>query len=405
MIGAAMKRKILYIEGCRDGTVGGSHTCLYSLVVNLDKKKYQPEVVFYQEHYYAEKLRGFGITVHILKNVRPVNFEIFFKKKNIQNKILIQSLLPLQKLLNFYIFVRQSFILSRCIKKRNVNIDHLNNSMNTNHDWMLAAKIAGVKLISHERGITDHLSRTAALLVNKVDYFVCMSKIISKPIIKNENLMNKTAVVYDGIDISKINITTDPNNIKLLYGIEDNNPIIGVIGNIKQWKGQETVVRATSILKKRWSSIRCMLVGDYNDKDFYKINLDKIIKELEINGNIIFTGFQSNPLDFINVMDVVVHASLQPEPFGMVNLEAMCMKKAIISTNIGGPVEIFNDGNDGILIEPGNPDLLANKLALLLDNPELRKNMGDKSYKKVMGKFTIKETVNRIDEIYDDVCG
>ena len=79
-------------------------------------------------------------------------------------------------------------------------------------------------------------------------------------------------------------------------------------------------------------------------------------------------------------MDVVVHSSIQPEPFGMVNLEAMFMKKPVVATNMGGPTEIFNDGEDGILIEPGNPVLLAQKISVLLDNPEVRGQNRDKRH-------------------------
>ena len=90
--------------------------------------------------------------------------------------------------------------------------------------------------------------------------------------------------------------------------------------------------------------------------------------------------------------------------FGMVNLEAMYMKKPVVATNMGGPTEIFDDGEDGILIGPRNPDLLVRKISELLENPELREKMGQKAYEAVIGRFKISDTVRRIEEAYEEVC-
>jgi len=146
-----------------------------------------------------------------------------------------------------------------------------------------------------------------------------------------------------------------------------------------------------------------LIVGGTIEGDSYKAKLDRIIVELQIGENVIFTGFQNNPADFLNVMDVVVHSSIQAEPFGMVNLEAMYMKKPVVATDMGGPREIFNDGEDGFLIEPGNPALLAQKISVLLDNPELRGRIGQRAHEEVMARFNISDTVRRIEECYEEI--
>jgi glycosyltransferase involved in cell wall biosynthesis len=140
------------------------------------------------------------------------------------------------------------------------------------------------------------------------------------------------------------------------------------------------------------------------DRDPYREKLGQIIKELAIEKNIVFCGFQNNPSDFVNVMDVVVHSSITPEPFGMVNLEAMYMKKPVVATNMGGPTEIFNDGEDGVLIEPGNPEILARRISALLDNPELRREIGEKAFEKIMHVFRISDTVDQVEKIYKEIC-
>lgn len=88
----------------------------------------------------------------------------------------------------------------------------------------------------------------------------------------------------------------------------------------------------------------------------------------------------------------------------MVNLEAMYMKKLVVATNMGGPREIFDDGEDGILIEQQNPGLLARKISLLLENPELGREMGQKAHEALIGKFKISDTASLIVESYEKMC-
>lgn len=397
-------KKILYVEGCRDGTVGGSHTCLFSMVANLDRQMYSPVVIFYDDHGVAAKLRNIGIETHIFRKVAPLDFRLMLKNAIPSLKRITPVLLPLQKSLNFiFSFIRPALLYACYIKRNGIDIVHLNNSINSNHDWMVAAKLSGVKIISHERGINEKIFRTSRYLGNKIDLLICVSKAISYPLIKHGFTDSKIRVIYDGIDFSRIKIRTGPEKIKEEYGLKNDDPVIGVVGNIKAWKGQETVIRATGILKNVWPGIKCLLVGGTIDGDPYKEKLEQIIVELHIEENVIFTGFQDNPADFLNVMDVVVHSSIQPEPFGMVNLEAMYMKKPVVATNMGGPTEIFNDGEDGILIEPGNPVLLAQKISALLDNPEVRDRIGQKAHEDVIARFNISDTVRRIEEAYEEI--
>lgn len=399
-----MTINVLYVEGCRDGSVGGSHISLYSLVKNIDNVIIHPIVVFYNNHFIAEKLRNLNIDVYIFKNYAPINLKLMLNRKSpLLNKILI-LLLPLQKAFNFFwYFFRPSLIYAFFLKKNDINIVHLNNSLNSNHEWMFAAKIARVKLISHERGISENLSFTSKLFGNNADLIICISKQIRNVLIEQGINEKKTIVVYNGIDTLLIRPIVKPEEVKTQLNININDPIIGVVGNIKTWKGQETVVYATAILKNKWPNIRCLFIGDKNYKDPYIFNLEHIIRKLKIEENVIFTGFKENPADFLNIMDIVVHSSIKPEPFGRVNIEAMYMKKPVVSTNIGGPTEIFEDGVDGILIEPSNPILLADKISLLLENIELRKTICQNAYKKVMKKFLITEITEQIEKLYENL--
>ena len=212
--------------------------------------------------------------------------------------------------------------------------------------------------------------------------------------------------IHCGIDLNRYHILKTPDELRKEYHIGNDSPVIGVVGNIKDWKGQETVVRATQIVKQVFPHVRCVLVGGTSDRNLYYLEmLRELCKRLSLTENVIFTGFQNNPIDFMNLMDVVIHSSIKPEPFGIVNLEAMYLKKPVISTKIGAPIEIFEDGKSGILVEPGNPQELAEACILLLKDREKAKAMGMAAYERLTKKFTLEKNVQKTEELYDTILG
>jgi len=143
-------------------------------------------------------------------------------------------------------------------------------------------------------------------------------------------------------------------------------------------------------LVKNFPGIRCLLVGAVTDSDReYREGLERVIREAGIGENVIFAGFQRNPIDYMRLMDVVVHTSVHAEPFGIVNLEAMSLSKPLISTTIGGPAEVVINGETGVLIDPGKPDLLAEAVARLLRDPAGAAEMGRLGHARLHAEFTL----------------
>ena len=122
--------------------------------------------------------------------------------------------------------------------------------------------------------------------------------------------------------------------------------------------------------------------------DYYRDKLDHIIKENKLNQHIIFTGFQENVANYINLMDIIIHSSILPEPFGRVILEAMSLKKPIIATNFGAPPEIIKNGETGFLVPPGDHIELYRTINRLLVQPDLSIKMGLQGYNLLLEKLT-----------------
>lgn len=396
-------KRVLYVEGCRDGTVGGSHTCLYSMVTHLSRERFHPVVAFYDDHYVAENLRRQGVETLIVRRFDPISWPAGPAGHPRAGRLDLPAVLLRKAVILSWCLLAAGAAYARFLKTRRIELLHLNNSVATNHEWMLAAKIARVKVLTHQRGISEHPSRTERFFARRLDAVICISKALCAELARRGVRAEKLRVIYDGIDPERVRPARTSTAVRRSFDVPPDSPVIGVVGNIKEWKGQETVVRATAVLRRTWPDIRCLLVGGTVQGDPYKNRLDQVIQELDIGENVIFTGYQKNPFDLMGIMDVVVHASIAPEPFGMVNLEAMCLKRPVVSTNIGGPTEVFRDGQDGILIEPGDADLLARKVSALLADPAGRARMGEKAFETVARRFGIADTVQRIEQTYEEI--
>ena len=97
----------------------------------------------------------------------------------------------------------------------------------------------------------------------------------------------------------------------------------------------------------------------------------------------------------MNLMDIVIHPSILPEPFGIVNLEAMSLGKPVISMKIGAPLEIYENGVSGILVEPENPRELAGAIKKLLGDPDYARQIGSKGYDRLNEKFTLQKNIDQ----------
>jgi glycosyltransferase involved in cell wall biosynthesis len=178
--------------------------------------------------------------------------------------------------------------------------------------------------------------------------------------------------------------------------------VIGILGNIREWKGQETVVRATAQLRSKFPNIVCLLVGDTAQADsHYEVMLRKFIAEHGLERNVLFTGYKKHVADYIQIMDIVIHASIDPEPFGRVLIEAMAMRKPLIGSHGGAVPEIVEQGVTGMTFTPGDSQALAQYVTQLLSDTASRREMGERAFARLTEHFHVQANVARTQEIYE----
>lgn len=177
--------------------------------------------------------------------------------------------------------------------------------------------------------------------------------------------------VYPGVDLSQAKeiSTISAKAMRQKLGISEEGPIIGMATRLQQWKGVHVFIDAIpKILEKYPTALFPIIGGEHYSEKEYLLFLQERIRALGIEAQTKILGFKKNPLEWMQAMDIVVHAS-KDEPFGMVVVEAMALGKPVIAGSHGGPPEIITPGIDGLLSAYGDSEKLAENILAYLNDP------------------------------------
>lgn len=174
--------------------------------------------------------------------------------------------------------------------------------------------------------------------------------------------------------------------------------IIGYAGRLVAEKGVDVLIHAAAILHKQNIPFKLCLAGTGNPD--YVNRLKEIVKQEQIEDNVIFLGFIDDMDSFINKIDIGVVPSVWKEPCSLMLLEYMANGKAIISTNNGGQPEVIDSGENGILIDPSDAEALAESLKVLINDSKMRTRIGQAAKEKFETQLSFDKFVERTLDVY-----
>jgi glycosyltransferase involved in cell wall biosynthesis len=197
-------------------------------------------------------------------------------------------------------------------------------------------------------------------------------------------------VVRPGVDLHRFR--PDPQagaRLRQEAGIPFAEPVIGIFGRLQRWKGQHVFLRAAALVAGRGVRFTAVVAGGtlFDIEPEYAEELKALAGTGQLAGRVRFLGNIANPQDWMNACDVVVHASIEPEPWGLVVAEAMACGRAVIASSAGGPLEMIEHKRTGWLVEPGDEVALAAWLEILLSNPNLRAELGASARAHALAAF------------------
>ena len=378
-----------------DGTIGGSHYCLLYLIENLDRSQFEPVVLFYEDHALVPRFRAAAET-HVCTPPMPVRWGSGSRRSWV-----FLPLVLARRAVNLVKFAHTVVEHISFLKRNRIALVHQNNSVTRHRDWMCAAFLAGVPCVASERGLNPRYTMLDRAYARRLALIIPVSRWIMDHMVKRGVSPANIRVMYDGLDPGTIKIARSAGAVRDTYHVRPDQPVIGIVGNIREWKGQETVVRALIEVAKVYSDVVCFFVGAATPGDkSYQNRLHALIKEAGIEDNVRFTGYQPDSASFLNMMRLVIHASVQPEPFGMVVLEAMAQRKAVIGSRAGGVIEMVVEGETGYTFPPGDSATLSVRIIELLNNPDQAAQMGEEGYKRLISSFTLHRYMDEIHTTY-----
>ncbi len=379
---------ILFVEIASDGTVGGSHTCLFNLVSNLNRDKYKCHIAFYQTNSYVDKFENIAVPVHII-DLKPIT----------HGNIIIR------KMRNWYgLIYKHREKLCNILQQNKIDLVVLNNTINCSNDIVSVCNKNRIPIIAYERGYLEYTG-LGIRLTNRIFASIAVSRAVESNM-KKQRCAARTHVIYDGMPVhDKINHRGGRNNAEIKYEIDvpEDSIVVGIVGNIRVWKGQEYFVRAFLSLGEKYKNMYGLVIGAHGPDDIEYLNsIKRIAESSEVGKRLRFLGFRDDVPELMRMMNVFIHASIEPEPFGMVLLEAMLYKVPVIATNLGGPIEILEKGCYGILVPPRDVDAIVAGVEKYLGNSTFREDVVKKAQKRVIEAFDQRKTVEMVEELFHE---
>lgn len=384
--------KILYFHPSNE--LYGADRSLLRLVKSLDKNLYTPYVVIPNDLMYEGLL-----TAELLQNNIP------FKELNLG--ILRRKYFNLKGMgLLFYHSISSAIQLATFARQEKYNLIHSNSTAVITGG--LVSRLTGIPHIWHVREIITEPVWFNKIIAADLNTFADTVIAVSGPtkdklVTANPKLANKTVVVHNGLDFSRfaeIN-QKDVDNLRRKWMLSDNAIVVGMVGRISAWKGQEFLVEAMVPVLKQNPNARLVLVGgNVPGERSYKENLVALIGRTGLDRQIIIEGFRSDIPTVLSAFDIFVLPSTRPDPFPTVILEAMAVGKPVVATNHGGAIEQVENNVTGFLVSPDNPLEMTIVLDKLAKDSMLQKQMGEAGYNRVNKYFTVEKYVNDIQQLY-----
>tara|TARA_R110001592_G_scaffold122742_1_gene329771 strand:+ start:8613 stop:9788 length:1176 start_codon:yes stop_codon:yes gene_type:complete len=370
----------------------GSDKVMLQLASRLDKNVFQPIILLPETGPLEKELEKVGVEYHITPTIK-ISRSTFTLKGLIKLPLgLIHSIRSIDALL----------------ENRKVDVVHSNTlAVLSGAFW---AKLRRVPHVWHVHEIIERPSivrRAYALLLHLfADKVMCNSHATAEHLYKDKlSLRGKSVVVWNGLDVTDEITAGTKGNLRKELSLKADDVLVTLVGRINRWKGQRLLIAAAGeLVNAGYKNVKYLIVGGPPPGNSrYLEELEQDISNSPAGLDISIIPFTNDIWPIWGATDIAVVPSTEPEPFGMVALEAMAARKPVVASSFGGLVEIVVDGVTGCLFEPGNAIALAGELEILIKSDRKRIEMGEAGYARLQKVFSINNYVMSIEDIYHEL--
>jgi glycosyltransferase involved in cell wall biosynthesis len=354
--------------------VGGVEKTLLSLLPRLKKEGFDVSVCcLYKRDDLAKDMERMGIPIHFIGMRPQIDFDLRY--------------------------LRGIYKLIKFLKKEKIQIVHTH-MYKANTPGRIAAIFARVPvIIVNEHNIDDWKNPfqifTDRVLANFTSKIVTVSDAVRKFYIKKGIPAHKLITIHNGVDLDRFKVNVDADRKKEEFGINSSDFVVGTISRIEPQKGHKYLIDAASTVRKEFPNVKFLIVGTGSLKN----KLKKYVKNKGLEKDIIFTDKRKDIPEILSIMDVFALPSLR-EGFSISLLEAMAAGRVVVATDVGGNLEVIDNGENGFIIPANSPRILAEKIIKILKDQKLRNRIGKNAQEKVR-EFSIDNMASKTMELYN----
>jgi glycosyltransferase involved in cell wall biosynthesis len=318
-------------------------------------------VVLAEDGPLTEKLRRAGISHEVL--------ELHDGARNAPRSRVSLRRPPLREAVSSAAYVLR---LARRLRRLRPDIVHANSLKSLLYGGV-AGRLAGIPVVwhVHDRIATDYLPADAVRLVGR------LARVLPSAVIANSReTLQRLEEASGGLHVPRA-IVYDPVDLEPHERSARVSPLrVGILGRLAPWKGQHLFIDAFARAFGDGSETAAVIGAPLFGEDSYAESLERTAAALGISKRVEFAGFRDDIAAELAELDVLVHASLIPEPLGQVVQEGMRAGLPVVAAGAGGPAEVIDDGRNGLLYPMGDAAALGEALVTLARSPDLRAQVG-----------------------------
>lgn len=364
------RRPIRVMHLIEDLENGGAERLVVNLVQALDTEKFRAAVgCLTRKGRMAAEVERAGIPLHAMHKRPGVDFSLLVR-------------------------------LVRCMRRQRIDIVHCH--VFTANLWgRIAAMLAGVPvLITHEHSSftldSSTRLRLERVLIRRTAKAITVSENLRQAFIEHGELpADRFETIHNGLRDQPAPSATRVEQIRHELQLDRFKQIVGTVGRLEWRKNYPLLLEAFAGVLPHHPEVGLLIVGSGPEAQ----RLEHKVRELRLSGNVVFAGHRSEVPALLAQMDVFCMSSLT-EGISIAMLEAMAAGLPVVATQVGGNAEIIPDERFGLLVPSQNAGALGGALSRLLNQRELRREIGEHARKRVRQHFSERQMVRRLEELY-----
>jgi glycosyltransferase involved in cell wall biosynthesis len=373
-----MVTRVLYVLA--SATPGGAERATMSMIAAHDRVRYLPAVLFFEDGPLVEDVRKLGVDATVLgARVRLRNPRSLLTAVLETRRVIATSCAAL---------VHACMSYSQLISGA-------------------AASLANVPSVLYQHGPLGSWMDGAATLL-RCDHVVTNSRHTAAGHAGRAWRRRAITVIPPAVEMTMPTMAGREAlraSVNVAHGLPPDVPVIGMTARLDPWKGIDVALRALAPLLRERRELRFVVVGGQYRAFHadYASQLRTLVEQEGIAQQVIFAGFRDDVRPYLARMTALVHASIQPEPFGLTLVEAMAFGVPVVCAHAGGAAEIVEPGINGLAYPPGHESELRAAVTSLLDSEPLRRRLIEAGLRTVDDRYRPPQMIQMLERVYDEV--